>query len=124
METTKKHRTNSAHVRGQIRKHIIDVVKVEDHCDHIENIEEASKIILESFNDWDCEYEQNRIPNNQDRFSYWLFGLPFDFEYTHCGIADFLNSLGINPEGKTYDDDKSAKLYHYLIFSEILKATN
>jgi hypothetical protein len=118
METTKKYRTNSNHVRHQIRQHIIDSVDV------TATIEEASKIILDSFNSWDNEYERRRLPNNQDRFSHWLWGLPFDFEYTYCGIADFLNDRGINPEGKTYDDEQSGKLYHYLIWSEVLKATN
>tara|TARA_R100000734_G_C3284247_1_gene77251 strand:+ start:239 stop:604 length:366 start_codon:yes stop_codon:yes gene_type:complete len=117
-----KYRTNSNHVRLQVRQHIIDVVKAEDNCENIETIEGASQIILESFNDWDCDHERKRTPNNQERFSDWLWGLPFGFEYTYCGIADLLNGLGINPKGKEYGSDKSGKLYHYLIWSEIQKA--
>lgn len=122
MHTT-KYRTNSLHVRELVRSHIVETVS--DYCgNEFDTIEKASQEIMDAFNSWDCEYERKRIPNHQERFSDWLWGLPFNFEYTHCGIADFLNGLGINPEGKAYDSEKSSKLYHYLIWSEIQKAVS
>ncbi len=114
---TKQYRTNSNHVRTQVRQHIIDAVS--DWHDNVGTIEEASQVIMEAFNDWDCTYERARIPNNQERFSDWLWGIPFNFEFTYCGIVEFLNGLGINPEDKEYDSDKSSKLYHYMIWREI-----
>ena len=59
-----------------------------------------------------------RLPNRQDRFEDYLMGIPFGFEFTHHGIAEFLNGLGINPDGKTFSPDKSQRLYAALILRE------
>ncbi|NRA51294.1 MAG: hypothetical protein HRU12_19375 [Phaeodactylibacter sp.] len=116
-KVTKQYRTNSNHVRAQVRQHIIDAVS--DWHDNVGTIEDASQVIMNEFNRWDCAYERGMIPNNQARFSHWLWGLPFNFQFSYWDIVEFLNGLGINPEDKEYDSDKSAKLYHYLIWREI-----
>ena len=122
-DTAKKHRTNSLHVREQIRAHILDCVH--DHQEEpFDSIQGACQHVMACFDSWDCEYERKRTPNHQERFSDWLWGLPFNFEYTHCGIADFLNGLGINPEGREYGSEKASKLYHHLIWSEVQKAVS
>ena len=46
-------------------------------------------------------------------------GIPFDFGVANHKITEFLESLEINPTGKKYDAEKSARLYTYLIFEEI-----
>jgi hypothetical protein len=46
-------------------------------------------------------------------------GIPFDFEFMDYSISEFLNDLGINPEGTEFPSDKSAKLYTYLIFKQL-----
>ena len=68
-----------------------------------------------------ADYPNNlrRFPNNQDRFHDYLMGIPFGFEFENWKITEFLNGLGINPAGKEYDDEKSARLYTGLIFREI-----
>jgi hypothetical protein len=120
--TTKPLRTNSAPVREQIRKHILESI-TDCEGDSFDTIQQASDRAMSCFSSWDSEYEQRRTPNNQERFSDFLWGLPFSFLVYNCEIAEFLNSLGINPDGKEYPTDKTNKLYHYLIWSEIQKAT-
>ena len=60
-----------------------------------------------------------RFPNNQDRFHDYLMGIPFGFEFENHKITEFLKGLGINPPGKEYGADKSARLYACLIYREI-----
>lgn len=117
-----KLRTNSKAVREQIKAHILESV-LDEYGDPFPSLEAACKELLAEFERVAGHpYERKRIPNDQERFRDWMMGLPFSFEYTHHGIAEFLNGLGISPEGKEYDSDKSSVLYHYLIYSEALKA--
>ena len=121
MKTTDKPlRTNSKAVREMIRAHILNCV-TDENGNSLPSFEQARDILRAEF-DRVANYPANlkRIPNNQDRFHDYLMGIPFGFEYTHCGIADFLNGLGINPQGKEYDEEKSARLYSYLIYREIV----
>lgn len=115
-------RTNSKQVRDQIKSHIMECVTDENE-NGFNSFEDAANRLYSEF-DRVANYKYNmvRIPNNQDRFSDYLLGLPFAFEYTNEGIETYLNSLGINPGNKKFDSDKSLKLYHYLIFSEVAKA--
>ena len=57
------------------------------------------------------------FPSGVD-FHDYLMGIPFDFEFWDYKITEFLESLEINPDGKEYDAEKSAR-YSYLIFKEI-----
>ena len=114
-------KTNSKEVREQIRTHIEDCVYSE-HETTYSTFKEAKERLLSEFDRVaNHKYNLKRIPNDQERFSDYLCGLPFSFEYTHEGIKDYLNGLGINPIGKEYTNDASMKLYHYLIWSEINK---
>ena len=67
------------------------------------------------------EYDKKRIPSEQKRFEDYLQGIPFHFHYANEDIETFLNSLGINKEGKKYEPSKMWNLYAYLIYSETLK---
>lgn len=114
-------KTNSKEVRNKVKQHVIDCVYSENE-EYYDNITDAANKLYSEFNRV-ANHTNNmkRFPNDQERFSDYLNGLPFHFEYTYQGIQDYLNSLGINPENKEYDINKSIKLYHYLIFSEMMK---
>jgi hypothetical protein len=119
-----KLRTNSKEVREKVRQHILERV-LNEYGEPFPSLEAACHELLAEFEMVAGHpYDVRRIPNNQERFRDWMTGRPFSFEYTHHGIAEFLNGLGINPEGKEYDSEKSSILYHYLIYSEALKATS
>ena len=119
MKTVKKIRTNSIVVREQVKKHILECVLDENENEF--NIFPLLQDYVRSEFNRVANYPNNlkRIPNKQDRFSDYLNGLPFSFEYYYDGVKDFLNGLGINPTNKEYSDSDSIKLYHYLIFKEI-----
>ena len=113
-----KVRTNSKVVREAVRQHILD--SVDDDGEEFDNVDEATNYMNERFkSEFDYENNKRRIPNDQERFSDYLNGLPFSFEFYNDDIENFLNSLGINPEGKKYSNDQMMKLYHYLIWKEV-----
>ena len=114
-------RTNSKEVRNAIKKHILECVydysentfpTLEDACNHLYN--EFNRVA-------NNEYDKKRIPSEQKRFEDYLQGIPFNFHYTNEDIETFLNSLGINKDGKKYEPSKMWNLYAYLIYSETLK---
>ncbi len=117
--TTTKHKTNSNHVRTQIRAHILDRVN-DNEGEPFPNIAEAAAHVRAEF-ERVAGYAHNlrRFPNAQERFHDYLMGLPFSFEFYTQAIIDFLNGLGINPEGREFAPDKSARLYSYLIYKEV-----
>lgn len=113
-----KVRTNSKVVREAVRQHILD--SVDDDGEEFDNVDEATNYMNERFkSEFDYENNKRRIPNDQERFSDYLNGLPFNFKFYNDDIEDFLNSLGINPEGKKYSNEQMNKLYHYLIWKEV-----
>ena len=119
---TTKHRTNSTHVRAQIRAHILDRVN-DNEGEPFPTIQEAAAHVRAEF-ERAAGYPANlrRFPNQQDRFLDYLGGLPFSFEFYTQAIAEFLDGLGINPQGAKYKAEKSARLYHCLIFREVMAA--
>jgi len=111
-------RTNSKVVREAVRQHILD--SVDDDGEYFDNIDDASTYMIERFkSEFDHPYERRRTPNNQERFQEYLAGLPFSFHYYYSDVEDFLNGLGINPDGKKYSDEQMMRLYSYLIWREI-----
>ena len=114
-------KTNSKEVREQIKKHILGCVQDENE-NYFTSIDQAANRLYSEFNRV-ANHANNmrRYPVDQERFSDYLDGLPFHFHYYHGDIKEFLNSLGINPGNKTFSDEKSHKLYHYLIYSEMMK---
>jgi hypothetical protein len=120
MQQVKKLSTNSKEVKEAIKKHIIDCVYNYDEKE-FNTIQEAAKHLYNEFKRCTEGDGYLRNKSEQDKFSYWLAGLPFHFHFSYFDIENFLNSLGINPEGKSFDSDKSQKLYHYLIYRETIK---
>lgn len=114
-------KTNNKTVRDAVKRHILECVldsnenKFTDFCDLQKYVKSEFERVA------NYPYNLKRYPNNQDRFSDYLCGLPFNFEFYTENIVLFLNSLGINPDNKTFSTDKSMKLYHYLIFREIFR---
>lgn len=114
-------KSNNKIVRQAIDSHILECV-TDCNENTFSTIQEASKHLYNEFNRV-ANYPNNvsKFPNIQDRFSDYLFGLPFSFHFTNNDIETFINSLGINPENKSYPIEKSIKLYHYLIYSQTIK---
>ena len=114
-------KTNSKEVRKAIQNHILECV-----YDYSENkfstLKEACNHLYNEFNRVaNNEYNKKIIPNEQKRFEDYLRSVPFNFYYTNEDIEAFLNSLGINEEGKKYEPSKMWNLYAYLIYIETLK---
>ena len=114
-------KTNSKEVRNAIKTHILACV-----YDYSENnfatLKEACNHLYNEFNRVTNDaYNKKRFPNEQKRFEDYLQGIPFHFHYTNEDIEMFLNSLGINEDGKKYEPSKMWNLYAYLIYSETLK---
>ena len=112
-------KTNNKTVRNAVKKHILDSVLNYSEKQFTDFIDLQNYVKSEFGRVANYPYNLKKFPNNQDRFSDYLCGLPFDFEFYPENIALFLNGLGINPDNKTFSSDKSMKLYHYLIFREI-----
>ena len=114
-------KTNSKEVRNAIKNHILECVydysennfaTLKEACNHLYN--EFDRVANDSNN-------KKRIPSEQKRFEDYLQGIPFYFHYTDEDIETFLNSLGINKDGKKYESCKMWNLYAYLIYTETLK---
>jgi hypothetical protein len=112
-------KTNSKSVRELIRSHILACVT--DYNGNTFPIFNDARAHLKLEFARVADYPHNRrcLPNNQERFHDYLMGIPFDFEFAPRKIAEFLADLDVNPSGKKYDAEKSARLYTYLIFKEI-----
>ena len=112
-------KTNNKVVREKMRKHVLDCVH-DPYGEEYGSFEEAAKRLVEDFiRVADFKYNLYKHPNNVERFSEYMRGLHFGFEYAYHSISEFLNDLGINPNGKKYSDEASLKLYHYLVWVEV-----
>lgn len=116
---TKTVRTNSKSVRLALQAHILASV-TDGSGDTFPTFEQAREHLKAEFARV-ADYPGNLrcFPNHQDRFHDYLMGIPFGFEFETWKITEFLNGLGINPQGKEFDAEKSARLYTYLIYKEI-----
>ena len=111
-------------VKLAVQKHILECVydynekefsTLEDACNHLNS--EFIRVSGHANN-------LKRYPNHVERFIDYLQGIPFHFEYSNCGIENFLNSLGINEEKKEYTSKKMWNLYGLLIYREMIKFSN
>lgn len=111
--------TNTKAVKNAIRLHILEAV-TDYNGEVFLTVDEAVHHLKSEF-ERVANYPVNmrNIPNDKERFHDYLNGLPFAFEHNYHSIVEFLNGLGINPQGKKFDFEKSANLYSYLIFKEI-----
>jgi len=119
--TTKKISTNSKEVKTAIKQHILECVYDESENTYKTFEEAKSRLISEFERAAGHPYNLKKFPNEQERFADYMGGIPFWFEFETYKIEEFLNGLGINPEGKKYDSNKVWQLYTYLIFRELKK---
>jgi hypothetical protein len=112
-------KTNSKEVKNAIRAHILESV-TDDNGETFPTLDGAILRLRGEF-ERVANHPANlrRFPNNQERFHDYLMGSPFGFEYENHAIASFLDGLGITPQGKRFNAEKSARLYTYLIFKEV-----
>lgn len=117
----KKQKTNSKHVKELVKAYILETVHDHDG-EEFKTFEEAAKHLKSDFEiRAGHAYNLKRYPNVVDRFLDYLQGMPFYFPAYVQDVEDFLNSLGINPEGKKYSSDRMNNLYALLIYREIEK---
>ena len=116
-------RTNSKAVRDKIKAHILECVYDEEENTFV-SLAGACKHLWKEF-ERVAEHPLNmrRMPSQFERFSDYLMGLPFHFEYETHKVEFFLNGLSINPDLKEYSAERMFHLYHWLIFRETCKAS-
>ena len=112
-------RSTSKQVVSAIRAHILESVR---NCDEMEDKSEF-EVVQHVLNEFErvAGYPANKIrfTNQQERFSDYLSGLPFGFDFTYFDIRNRLESFGLDRRDDI-DDDKTTKHYHYLIYREVL----
>jgi hypothetical protein len=114
-------RSNCKAVRDKIKLHILDCT----FDANFKNFEACAIAIYKEFmRVTDNSYCKHHFPNQQLRFSNYLDGLPYDFYFYYSDINNYLDTLGLNKPKRKITDEDSEKLYHYLIFSEVIKAVN
>ena len=112
-------KSNSKEVREKVRQHILESVYDYDE-NEFDNFNDASQHLTDEFTRVaDFPNNLRRYPNNQKRFQDYLQGIPFHFEFYDEDIENFLNGLGINPQGKKYTSDQMWNLYSLLIWREV-----
>lgn len=112
----KKLKSNSKEVRDAIKQHLIEISQ-NDYVE-IETVNEAINYIVDRF--YDEMIKHNKHYNNvQDLFIYWLNGLALNTYYMTDDIINYLHSIGLYGKDEQQERQKSANLYHYLIFQEV-----
>ena len=113
-------KTNSKIVRNLIKLHILESVH-DDNENVFASFKEAANHLNNDFKRVsDHPYNLQKFPNPVNRFNDYLCGLPFWFLMLYNeDLENFLNGLGINPDGKKYSGDKMRALYAHLIYKEI-----
>jgi|19_taG_2_1085344.scaffolds.fasta_scaffold03134_8 hypothetical protein len=106
------YRGNSRHVMSRVEQHVID-------CTGSDTLAEAREKVLQAWKEFDYPINQRNIPNNQARFSDWLWGLPFNFEYVFHDINCFLDTLSLAQPRKEPTSKQVGDLYHNLIFKVV-----
>ena len=112
----KKLRTNSKEVRDAIKQHLIEISKNDDV--EVETVNQAKSYIINRF--YNEMIKHNKHYNNvQDLFIYWLNGLALHTYYYTDDIINYLHSIGLYGKNEQQEQERSADLYHYLIFREV-----
>lgn len=112
----RKLRSNSKEVREAIRLHLIEISQNDDV--EVETVEQAINYIVDKF--YIEMIKHNKHYNNiQDLFIYWLNGLALNTYYYTDDIINYLHGIGLYGKDKKQEQEKSADLYHYLIFREV-----
>ena len=112
----KELKTNSKEVREAVRLHLVEIAQNDDVT--IETVEQAIQYISDRFITEMLNNNSVRT-NIQDLFIYWLSGLALHTYYMTDDIIKYLNSIGLYGKDEKQEREKSADLYHYLIFKEV-----
>src|SRR5690554_58762 len=113
----KKLRSNSKEVREAVRLHLIEISQNDDV--EIETVDQAIKYISYRFYNEMIKHSKHYNNNIQDLFIYWLSGLALNTYYYTDDIINYLHSIGLYGKNEQQEQEKSADLYHYLIFKEV-----
>ena len=112
----KKLRSNSKEVRDAIKLHLIEISENDDV--EVETVNQAINYIIDKF--YNEMIKHNKQYNNiQDLFIYWLNGLALHTYYYTDDIINYLHGIGLYGKDEKQEQEKSADLYHYLIFREV-----
>lgn len=96
-------------------------------------IEALRAHVLEQFNDDRLEDDETPLSHLIDQIDYMRYNNRTTYQtaldWVECGSAliyhaevkEFLNSLGINPTGTEYSNEKSWRLYCHLVAREMTK---
>jgi hypothetical protein len=112
----KKLRSNSKEVRDAIKLHLVEIAGDDDV--EVETVEQAIKYIGDRFYDEILEYDNSRN-SIQELFIDWLNGLALHTYYYTDDIINYLHGIGLYGKDEKQEQEKSAYLYHYLIFKEV-----
>lgn len=119
-------RSNSKQVRAAARAYLIDCIMSVNAADleiKTDDLKTRLQYIVSDFRRvTNNPYDLHRLPNDQDRFIDWLQGLPncIPIDFENFMIIEVLTSWGL-PDDKDYPMDKIARLYYYIIYSELTK---
>jgi|SRR5690554_3347864 len=111
-------KTNNKEVREAVRLHLIEISSNDDV--KVETVDQAIKYISYKFY-IEAIKHNNNVKNIQDLFIYWLSGLALNTYYMTDDIINYLNSIGLYGKDEEQEQERSADLYHYLIFKEVKK---
>lgn len=114
----KKLRTNSKEVKEAIKLHLIEISQDDDV--KIETVNQAINYIVDRFYNEMLRYDKSN-KSIQDLFTYWLSGLSLNTYYMTDDIINYLHGIGLYGKNEQQEQEKSADLYHYLIFQEVKK---
>ena len=112
----KRTRSNSKEVREAIRLHLIEISQNDDV--KVETVDQAINYISDKFIIEMLKHDKSN-KNMQELFIYWLSGLALHTHYTTSDIINYLHSVGLYGRDEQQEQEKSADLYHYLIFKEV-----
>lgn len=102
-----------------IRKHVLECVQDYDEND-FKTFDDAAKHMQKEFNRVaNYPYNLQRFPDEAERFSDYLNGLPFGFYFYYHDIQDFLRSIGFGDASIQDNGTAATKAYHLLIYSEM-----
>ena len=112
----KRLKSNSKEVRKEIKLHLIEISQNDDV--KVETVEQAIEYIGDRFyNEMlkNIKHDYNIRP----LFTYWLSGLALNTHYMTSDIINYLHNIGLFGKDEKQEQEKSAGLYHYLIYKEV-----
>jgi hypothetical protein len=115
----KKLRTNSKEVREAIKLHLIEISQNDDV--EIQTVNQAINYIVDRFYNEILRYDKSN-KSYQELFTDWLNGLALHTYYMTDDIINYLHGIGLYGKNEQQEQEKSANLYHYLIFKEVKEA--